>query len=174
MSHPVPEAFDPLGMIRVLNQHGVRYVVIGGIAAGVQGAVWVTADLDVTHARDRENHEALAAALGELEAVPVDLPDGVRVVIDARSLASGTNWTLMTRLGRLDLLGEPGAGLDYGTLLSRARVFQGAEPYSVASIEDLIAMKSAAARPKDVGHVELLRMTAEEMRAQRQRRGEDP
>jgi hypothetical protein len=162
MSQPAADEFDPLGMIRILNEHEVRYVVIGGIAAGVQGAIWATTGLDITHERDRSNHQRLAAALHDLGAVAVDLPPGVQVILDERILASGTNWTLMTRLGRLDLLGEPGEGLDYAALRRRARRIEGHETYLVAAVEDLIAMKQAAGRPKDAGQVELLRMVAEE------------
>jgi hypothetical protein len=45
------ETFDPIAIIRVLNEHQVRFVVIGGIAAGVQGAEWLTTDLDVVRSR---------------------------------------------------------------------------------------------------------------------------
>lgn len=31
-------------IVRALNQHEVRFVVIRGIAADVQGAIWATAD----------------------------------------------------------------------------------------------------------------------------------
>ena len=156
-------AFDPLGLIRILNDQGVRYVVIGGIAAGVQGAIWATADLDIVYARDPDNHERLERALADLNAVPIDLPADVKVILDARSLRAGHTWTLSTRLGRLDLLAES-AGLDYATLASRSRPFAGSERYLVASIEDLITMKVAAGRPKDAGQVELLRRVAEESR----------
>jgi hypothetical protein len=158
------EPFDPSAILRILNGHGVRYVVIGGIAAGVQGAIWSTTDLDICPARDSENGDRMAAALAELEARPRDLPEGVRVILDARGLAAGTNWTLATRYGRLDLIGEPGGGHDYNTLAPRARLIHGDENYLVASIEDLIAMKSDAGRPKDTGQVELLRIAAEELR----------
>jgi hypothetical protein len=171
MNRPAVDAFDPLAIIRVLNEHQVRFVVIGGIAAGVQGAIWATADLHIAYARDRENHERLAAALAELEAEPVELPAGVHVALDVRSLAAGTNWTLMTRFGRLDLLGEPGGGLDYAKLAPRARLIQGEQTYKVASIEDLISMKTAAGRARDIGQVELLRLTAEEL-ARRSEAGE--
>jgi hypothetical protein len=157
-------AFDPIAIIQVLNAREVRHVVIGGIAAGVQGVIWATADLDICHRRDRENHARLASACAELEARPRGLPEGVKVVLDASAIAGGTTWTLTTRHGSLDLLGEPGAGLDYDALASRARRFEGEEPYLVASIDDLIAMKTAAGRPKDIGQVELLRLASEEMR----------
>lgn len=152
-----PASFDPLTMIRALNDHDVHYVVIGGLAAGVQGAMWATFDLDIVYERSTANYAALAATLAQLEAAPVDLPPGVSVQIDGRALAAGDVWTVMTRAGRLDLLSEPAPGLTYPELVSRARWIDGLERYPVASIEDLIAMKSYAGRPKDIGQIELLR-----------------
>lgn len=160
--------FDPLAMIRTLNGHGVHYVVIGGIAAGVQGAMWATFDLDVVYERSPANHSALASALRDLRATPVDIPADVTVTVDRRALDQGDVWTLMTRYGRLDLMGEPAPGLRYVELIRRARWIDGAERYPVASVDDLIAMKAYAGRPKDVGHVELLRAAAEELRADRE------
>ncbi|HEY8767862.1 MAG TPA: hypothetical protein VIP09_11470 [Dehalococcoidia bacterium] len=159
-------AFDPLALIRVLNEHAVRFVVIGGIAAGVQGAIWATTDLDITYARGRDDHKRLAAALTALEAEPVDLPPGVTVHLNARSLAAGDIWTLMTRYGRLDLLGEPAPGINYTFLAKRARTIHGQQTYQVATIDDLIAMKRAAGRSKDLAQIELLRATAEELAAE--------
>ena len=48
MNERVVGPFDPLAIIGVLNAHGVRFIVIGGIAAGVQGAMWATTDLDIS------------------------------------------------------------------------------------------------------------------------------
>jgi len=163
MNERVVGPFDPLAIIGVLNAHGVRFIVIGGIAAGVQGAMWATTDLDIVYARDRDDHARLADALAELGAEPVDLPPGVRVSLDAAALATGDIWTLRTRHGRLDLLGEPAPGLRYPTLAERARTIRGEQTYLVASIADLIGMKRAAGRPKDLAQVDLLEATAEEL-----------
>jgi hypothetical protein len=159
-------AFDPLAIIRVLKEHGVRFVVIGGIAAGVQGAIWATTDLDITYARGRDDHKRLAAALAALDAELVDLLQNAKVHLDARSLAAGNVWTLMTRYGRLDLLGEPAPGIDYDFLHGRARTIHGEQTYQVAAIHDLITMKRAAGRVKDMAQIELLRATAEELAAE--------
>jgi hypothetical protein len=159
-----PAVFDPVAIIAVLNRHQVRFVVIGGIAAGVQGVVWATADLDICYARSRANVGRLAAALEDLEAHVVDEPPGVSVKLDARAIRGGDWWTLTTRLGRLDCLGEPAPGLTFETLVERGRTFEGSETYAVASFDDLIAMKRAAGRPKDLGQIELLRAAAKEAR----------
>jgi len=158
------EPFDPQALIAALNRHGVRYVVIGGIAGGVQGAIWATTDLDICYARGAGDHERLAAALAELKARPVDLPLGVHVRLDVRALRRGETWTLLTDFGRLDLMGEPAPGLDYETLSATARSFVGQhETYLVASLEDLITMKSAAGRAKDRAHIELIQAVREEL-----------
>ena len=152
-----PGTFDPLAIIEVLNRHEAPFIVIGGIAAGVQGAMWATFDLDITYSRSRAGLPRLAAALAELEAVPVALEPGVEVHLDERSLQHGDIWTLATRHGRLDLLAEPAPGLRYESLAPRARTIQGGQTYLVASLADLIAMKRHAGRPRDAGHIELLR-----------------
>lgn len=157
LSERAPGAFDPLAMIEVLNRHAVPFIVIGGIAAGVQGAMWATFDLDVTYSRSRADLKRLAGALAELEAMAIGLEDGLQVHLDERGLAHGDIWTLATRHGRLDLLAEPAPGLRYETLDPRARTIEGEQRYRVASIADLIAMKRVARRPQDEGHIRLLR-----------------
>jgi hypothetical protein len=157
LTRPAPAPFDPLAIIEVLDRHEVPFVVIGGIAAGVQGAMWATFDLDVVYSRDREDLGRLAAALAELDARPVELEPGLTVTLDERALRQGDTWTLRTRHGRLDLLAEPAPGLGFEALWPRARTIEGQQTYRVASIADLIAMKRFAGRPQDSGHIELLR-----------------
>jgi hypothetical protein len=156
-----PAPFDPLAIIELLNRHRVEYLVIGGIAAGVQGAMWATFDLDITYDRSRQNLTRLAAALTELEAHPIGLEKGIKFNLDERSLQHGDIWTLATRHGRLDLLAEPARGIRYETLAPKARTIEGERTYLVASIPDLIVMKRAAGRPQDEGHIRLLRAALE-------------
>lgn len=150
--------FEPERLVAALNRHRVRYVVIGGIAAGLQGAAWTTADLDICYARDRANLETLADALAELAARPVEWPiDAPPPILDARALRHGGLWTLETRHGRLDLLGLPAPGIDHAFLARTAERFEvDGEPILVARLETLIAMKRAADRPQDRAHLELL------------------
>ena len=60
--------FEPGQILRALEAHHVRYVVIGAIAAIAAGAPILTTDLDVTPARSPENLERLALALRDLDA----------------------------------------------------------------------------------------------------------
>jgi hypothetical protein len=161
MTARAPAPFDPIAIIELLERHRVKYLVIGGIAAGVQGAMWATFDLDITYDRSRRNLTRLAAALAELGASPIGLDDGVRVHLDEQGLQHADIWTLATRYGRLDLLAEPGPGLRYETLAPRARTIDGIQTYRVASLADLIAMKRVAGRPQDEGHIRLLRAALE-------------
>jgi hypothetical protein len=157
------ETFDPIAIIRVLNRNEVPFVVIGGIAAGVQGAIWATLDLDICHGRERADYQRLAAALTELEARPEAVAAGVEVKLDAAALRHGDWWSLRTKHGKLDCLGEPAPGVDFVFLAPRAIRFEGEESYLVASFEDLIRMKREAGRPKDIAHIELLRAAEEEL-----------
>jgi hypothetical protein len=78
----VPEVapLDPERLVRVLAKHQVRYVLIGALAARLQGFPRLTADADITPDRSRDNLEHLSAALRELgakvytESVPEGLP----------------------------------------------------------------------------------------------------
>jgi len=64
----------------------VRFVVIGGIAASLQGSTTITNDFDICYARDQDNFERLAAALTELEATL----RGTREPVAFRSGRSGS------------------------------------------------------------------------------------
>ena len=98
-------AFDPLAILRSLNEHEVRYVAIGGLAATLHGSPLTTGDLDICPADDRANLERLAAALRTLNAgiYSTREPDGVSFVPDAAFLAKAEIWNLITDHGRLDL-----------------------------------------------------------------------
>lgn len=61
-------AFDPERLLRALAGHHVSYVLVGATAARLQGFPRLTADADITPARDSENLDRLASALRDLGA----------------------------------------------------------------------------------------------------------
>ena len=141
-------------LLQQLHSAGARFVLIGGLAMVSHGSAHVTVDVDVAYARDAENFAALARVVqtvhARLRGVPVDLP----FPLDALTFRNTMNLTLETDYGALDLLAIP-EGIDsYEGLLRRSvelEVF--GVPVHVASLDDLIAMKQAANRPKDQAHL---------------------
>lgn len=159
-------------ILEVLARHGVRFVVIGAVAAIAQGSPLPTEDVDVTPARERENLERLAAALLELEAkLRVEgEPEGVPFPFDAVSLERNELWTLRTPHGDLDIVFVPAGTRGYEDLQRDAIVVDfGHTRVSMASLADVIRSKEASGRPKDVSRLPALRQTLEVMR-ERERR----
>ena len=167
-----PPAFDPLLAVRVLNEHGVRFVIIGGFGARLQGSPTLTNDVDVCYARDDANLEALAAALVEMRATLRGAHEDVPFILDARTLRNGDHFTFITDAGNLDILGTPAGSPGFDELARAAdRMELDGVSALVASVDDLIRMKRASARPKDLIEAEVLGALREEIEArERQRR----
>ncbi|MDP9467645.1 MAG: hypothetical protein M3P32_02735 [Chloroflexota bacterium] len=160
----LPASFDPLHLFETLNRHGVRYVVIGGIAARLLGSPTVTRDLDICYARDADNLRTLATALKELHPELRGAELGLPFQLDARTLRAGDNFTLETDAGDLDLMGTPAGSDGYADLVrSATRLDLGGVEVLVAAIDDLIRMKRAAGRPKDLIEVEVLGALRDEL-----------
>src|SRR5450759_2930050 len=93
-----------LAIFQTLVDHQVEFLIVGGVAAVLQGAPINTFDLDVVHSTDPANVSRVLAALGELEAIYRAQPDLRRRTNEAH-LSSAGHQLLITRLGPLDLLG---------------------------------------------------------------------
>jgi predicted nucleotidyltransferase len=150
-------AFDPLRALRVLNDRKVRFVLIGGFAGRLYGSPTVTNDLDLCYARDPENLERIAGALRELRAHLREAPERLPFRLDAKTLGAGLNFTFETDAGNLDVLGMPSGTHGFEELDRTAEALDlDGLTVRVASLDDLIRMKQAAARPKDLIEVEVL------------------
>ena len=157
---------DPERLITTLARHDVRYVMIGAMAARLQGFPRVTADADITPARDAENLRRLAEALRELEArvYTEAVPEGLPFDCTPAMLARADMWNLVTSAGRLDIAFVPSGTAGYADLVRGAVSFDVFDVrLDVASIEDIIRSKEAADRPQDRQDVVILR----EMRQRR-------
>ncbi|MGH7646078.1 MAG: hypothetical protein ACREMR_10895 [Gemmatimonadales bacterium] len=158
MSRPAP--LDPERLIKVLARHRVRYVLIGAVAARLQGFPRLTADFDITPARDPENVERLAAALRELDArvFTEAVPEGLPFDCSAAMLGRADVWNLTTSAGRVDVAFRPSGTMGYDDLVRDAVHFEtfGVE-LSAASLRDIVRSKEAADRPQDRQDVLVLR-----------------
>lgn len=163
-----PFSFDPLRLLGELNAASVRYVVIGAFAGRLLGSPTMTRDLDVCHATDAANLDALAAVLQGLNARLRDTDQPVKFRLDARSLASVTSLTLTTDAGDLDLLAAPAGTDGFDDLVRTAQPTDlDGTTVLVASIDDLMRMKRAAGRPKDLIELEVLGALRDELDASR-------
>jgi hypothetical protein len=151
LPEPEPE-FQPERMLKTLQDHGVRFVVIGGFAAVIHGSPYVTFDIDVVPSRDRANLDRLSSALKQMHARvwTASEPEGIPFEHDAASIAEVRVWNLVTDLGRLDLTFEPAGTGGYDDLARGALrlTILGAE-VDVASLADVVRSKEAADRDKD-------------------------
>lgn len=160
-------SFRPDAILGVLERHGVRFVVIGGLAATLHGATTVTFDVDVVPEASLGNLERLSAALDELEArVRVEgIEGGLPFEHDARSLRMLDMLDLVTKHGDLDLSFHP-TGLptfEEWNAQATEREALGVH-FRLASLADVVRSKEASDRPKDRAALPLLRVLLERQR----------
>jgi len=146
-------------ILKDLNAAGVRYVVIGGIALIRHGVVRATRDVDVVHDPDPANLEAIRSLVTEWGATR---PDGSPLAGD--SLSAGRSIHMSTPFGELDLLSEQVASVSFADLLGRSEVCRvGGVEAPICSLADLVALKRAAGRDRDLADLSDLKATHGEL-----------
>jgi hypothetical protein len=160
-----PTAADVTGLLRVLAEHDVEFLVVGGVCAVIHGAPVSTFDLDIVPERSDDNLARLLRALSSMEAVHRDLA-GRSIAPDASRLRGPGHNLFMTRVGPLDVLGTIGRGRDYSALAPRSRPIEvgGGLTVRVLDLDALIDVKSEVGREKDLATLPVLVRTLEERR----------
>jgi hypothetical protein len=158
MGDPDAPPLQAAELLQLLDRNGVRYVVVGGLAATVHGATRVTFDIDLVPEWTEGNLERLATALKEAGA-ELQAPGSSAASafpIDATSFRQFAVSTWRTRLGDLDvIIGTPTATRG---VLAR---FDSLEPRAVkreafgvtvlvAALDDIIESKQALSRESDL------------------------
>ncbi len=87
-----------------LLEAGVDFILVGGLAAVIQGAPVTTMDVDIVHSQSAENISRLLAFLKSVEAVHRRLDDKL-IEPKERDLSGKGHVFLTTRIGPLDILG---------------------------------------------------------------------
>jgi len=160
-----------IATLRALHDGGVEFILVGGLAAAVNGAPVDTFDVDVVHSRESANVARLLPVLETLDAVFRIQPER-RLKPNASHLTSAGHLNLITRYGPLDLLGTIGRDLGYQDLVPHSLELDVAEGLRirVLDLETLIAIKEELAGEKDRAVLPILRRTLEEKRLEDQRR----
>jgi len=142
-------------VLAALGHCGIEAIVVGSVAALLQGAPVTTEDMDVL-VRDtpanRKKLEALEKLLGQRAVQLSPLSSTLRIP---------------TPRAHIDILFDVlSGGLRFESLRSRCvQLSLSGRIASVAALEDVIASKEAAGRPKDLAQLPILRDTLRVRRA---------
>jgi hypothetical protein len=143
--------FDPFPLLRALDAAGARAVVIGQCAGIMHGSAEPTVDLDLLWDGDPAGAGALTAAFSAVAARllddagrPVPLAPAAFRLPKVRFAAASAGGDLCTPALRW--------GLAVGGFLDRAHTTTAADGLTVRYLrrDDLIRMRRASARPKDL------------------------
>ena len=143
---------DIEGLLKSLNARSARYVVIGAMAFPVHGYARATLDLDLFIEPSQENARRVRAALSEFgyDMTDVSVEDLLTKKVLIRQYLTEADIHPFV------------AGVTFDEVWTR-RVEDrlGRTPTAFAALEDLIRMKEAAGRPKDLEDLRVLRKLRE-------------
>src|ERR1700680_4440088 len=150
-------------LLFALNDAGVEFLIVGGLAAVLNGTPVNTYDVDVVHRRTPENVDRIMPVLDALEAIYRIQPER-RLRPAKSSLLSPGHQNLITKYGPLDLLGSIGRNMSYEDLLPHSVEMDIGEGIRirVLDLETLIAVKEELGGEKDRAVLPTLRRTLEE------------
>lgn len=142
-------------ILELLNRHEVEYIVVGGVAAVIQGAPITTFDLDTLIRVSDDNARRLIRALEDLDA---RYREHAAVVVPAKKdILAGGHLLLMTRAGPLDVLGFIGDSERYEDLLANTvEVSMAGDRFLVLDLEELVRQKRVMGRAKDRAVLDIL------------------
>ncbi|HEU4837703.1 MAG TPA: hypothetical protein VFS90_24950 [Pyrinomonadaceae bacterium] len=152
-------------LLRLLTQNEVEFIIVGGAAATAHGSARLTLDLDVVYSRSAENIARIVNALTPIKPYLRGAPPGLPFDWSVSTIQKGLNFTLITTLGALDLLGEIVGGGGFEQLRPETiEVDVAGVKCLCLNLERLIAVKRAAGRPKDLEVVAELQQIRDETR----------
>jgi hypothetical protein len=148
-------------LISALAAARVDFIVVGGVAAVLQGAPISTFDLDLVYSRDPQNLARLEQVLRQLSACYREKPE---IAPDAHRLDGPGHHLLMTRFGPLDLLGSAARQEGYPELIEHTDSIElgPGKTVRVMDLPTLIRIKESLARDRDLAVLPILRRTLAE------------
>jgi predicted nucleotidyltransferase len=152
-------------VLKTLNDGQVEFIVIGGLAGLAHGLARATFDVDLVYARNRGNIQRLVQTLKPHQPYLRGAPPGLPFAWDEKTVQMGLNFTLITSLGDIDVLGEVAGVGTYEQLMPHSvemEIFE--QRCRCITLERLIQAKRAAGRPKDFEMIAQMQALLEERR----------
>jgi hypothetical protein len=147
-----------------LIEAGVDFILVGGLAAVVQGAPVTTMDVDIVHNQSFENIAKLLSFLKSIGAFHRRLDD--KVIEPKEGDISGMGHALFTtQLGPLDILAVIEEGRAYGDLLEHTVEIEFRNhTIRVLDLKMLIQLKRNSTDPKDRQRLPVLEETLRQLK----------
>ena len=155
---------DLSALLEGLIAADVKFILVGGLAAVVQGAPVTTMDIDIVHERSRENISKLLAFLRSVEAVH-RRPDNQIMEPKKQDISGPGHALFTTRLGPLDVLGAIEGERTYEDLIAHAVniTFRGCSIH-VLDLKTLAELKRESRNPEDKLRLAVLEETLRQLR----------
>lgn len=146
-----------------LLEAGVDFILVGGLAAVIQGAPVTTMDVDIVHSQSPENIARLLAFLKSVAAVHRRFDDKL-IEPKEQDLSGKGHVLLTTRIGPLDVLAVIEGGRSYEDILKHTVDidFRG-HTLRVLDLKTLIELKKTSTDPKDKQRLPVLRETLRQL-----------
>ena len=148
---------DVISLTRLLNRHGVRYILVGGYALAAHGYVRMTEDVDIAVDPNPQNSARWIAALTKL-------PDGAAKELLGEQDPFDGDYLHAIRINdefTIDLLPSV-AGIGFDELQHHIAILEvEGEPIPVLNLHGLLATKQGI-RPKDQADAAVLRRALEQ------------
>jgi hypothetical protein len=145
------------------NSAKIKYVVVGGYAVALNGAVRGTVDLDLAVSLDEKTFLAAEKVLKDLgleSRLPITAKEVFRFrkeYIENRKLIAWSFYDPQHPANQLDIIiTEDASSLENKVLLL------GGVPIAIATPRALIKMKTASGRPQDLEDIQALKILSEE------------
>lgn len=148
--------FEPEQILAVLTRHGVRFVLIGGVAASLHGSEQVTRDIDIVHENTASNLDRLVAALTELGALRISIP-GERTEPRADDFVLRIE-QFVCPIGNIDVIVDARSIGGYNDIIGQSESIEltvGLQ-IQIADIDQIILSKAGSGRDKDPNHIRSL------------------
>jgi hypothetical protein len=157
-----PEA-DLSAIIEGLIKEEVKFILVGGLAAVIQGAPVTTMDVDIVHNRSSENISKLFAFLKSIDAT-YRRPDNKIIAPKEEDLSVMGHALFTTRIGPLDVLAFIEERKTYEDLIKHTIEieFRG-HTIQVLDIKMLIELKRKSKDPKDKQRLAVLEETLRQL-----------